>query len=386
MPTTEARWRWKGGRVSSIDELVRRSVTLKRELLDYAQKPRFDRAFRQEIRARFGQVVVADEGELSNFFDWFIQQHHLHDGRTIIDLFVEAHPELPDAEREFLLGWRDIREGVFEVTGRDGTLLHTVNLVDDLPYRIRSNTDEAIFDRMPVGSYVGSRIVPVHDDWLLSGATAHYPADNPARACSAAVRLAIEQPALVFHNPQRLAHAWDLQRAQHEAFVAHFGSDEVTLGVDEFDKAMRGYWDAYSGKPGTAPPTDVHWFHDTTETIGVIYDQHTGLGMYADYAIAEQAFADPDLIRRRRYKETIKAYLHDDGVDPVPLRRLAARYPHNVDRVLRSATGKPALTWHQHGEGLMREHKAKWYASNHLPWVTVLSDRLAAHVRAGNET
>jgi hypothetical protein len=63
----------KGGRMASIDELVQRSVTLKRELLDYAQKPHFDRAFRQEIRARFGPaVVVEDEGELSNFFDWFI--------------------------------------------------------------------------------------------------------------------------------------------------------------------------------------------------------------------------------------------------------------------------------------------------------------------------
>lgn len=88
--------------MSSMDELVRRSAALKRELLDYAQKPRFDRAFRQEIRAQFGRtVVVESEGELSNFFDWFIQQYRLRDGRTIIDLFVESHPDLPHAEREF---------------------------------------------------------------------------------------------------------------------------------------------------------------------------------------------------------------------------------------------------------------------------------------------
>lgn len=105
--------------------------------------------------------------------------------------------------------------------------------------------------------------------------------------------------------------------------------------------------------------------------------------MYADYALAQQAFASPDLMRGRRYKETVKAYLHDDSVDPVPLQRLAARHPDNVDRVLRAATGRPALTWHEHGEQLLRQHKANWYAQSHLPRLIVLSDRLAAHIRAG---
>ncbi|HZM83439.1 MAG TPA: hypothetical protein VFC19_47600 [Candidatus Limnocylindrales bacterium] len=370
--------------MSSIDELVQRSVALKRELLEYARKPRFERAFRQEMRARFGRVVVIeDEGKLANFFDWFVQQYRTHDGRTVVDLFVEARPELPDAEREFLLGWRDVREGIFEIIGRDGPVLRTVNLVDDLPYRIRANVVGSIFDRMAAGSYIGGRIVPVHDDWLLSGFTAYYAARDQARAYSAAVRLAAEQPALVFHNRQRLAHAWDLQRAQHAAFVEHFGSDEITLGVNELDKAMRGYWDAFSGRPGTAAPTDTDWLHDGVETVGVIYDQQTGLGMYAEYALAQQAFADPDLLRHRRYKEVVKAYLHDDSVDPVPLRRLAARHPDNADRVLRAATGKPALTWQEHGEQLLRKHKADWYAGSHLPRLTVLSDRLAAHIRAG---
>jgi hypothetical protein len=369
--------------VASIDELIQRSVTLKRELLYYARNPRFNHAFRREFRARFGPGAVEDEAELANFSDWFIQQYRLPDGRTVVDLFVEAHPQLPAAEREFLLGWRDAREGVFEVTKREGAVLHTVNLVDDLPYRIRTNADVSVFDQMPRRSYVAGRVVPIHDDWLLSGVPSLYRARDQAIAYTSAVELAVQQPALVFNNPQRLAHAWDLQRAQHAAFVAHFGSDEITLSVDDLDKAMRGYWDAYSGRPGTAPPTDMEWIDDSVESVGVIYDQQTGLGMYADYALAQQAFADPDLMRRRRYKEIVKVYLHDDSVDPVPLQRLAARHPDNADRVLRAATGKRTVTWHEHGEQLLRRHKAEWYASSDLPRLTVLSDRLAAHVRAG---
>ncbi len=371
--------------MASIDELMQCSIHHKREMLRFSNNPRFDRAYRQQIRARFGgRTFFGDEDDLANFSDWFIQQHRLHDGRTIVDCYVAAHPELPEAERDFLLGWRNIREGVFEVTGRDGAVLHTVNLVDDLPYRVRTNSDEAILDHMPPGTYIGSRIVPVHDDWLLSGVTAVYPARDQARAYSAAVQLAAEQPALVYHNPQRLAHAWDLQRAQHAAFVAHFGSDEIVLSVDDFDLAIRGFWDAYSGKPGTAPPTDLDWIDNATESIGVIYDQQTGLGMYADYHLAQQSFADPDLMRRRRHKEIVKAYLNDDSVDPVPLQRLAARHPDNADRVLRAATGKPALTWREHGEQILRKNKATWYEQSQLPSITVFSDRLAAHVRSGH--
>jgi hypothetical protein len=257
-----------------------------------------------------------------------------------------------------------------------------VNLVDHLTYRIRTNSEASILDRMPAGSYIGSRIVPVHDDWLLSGTTALYPAHDQAGAYSAAVRLATEQPALVYHNPQRLAHAWDLQRAQHAAFIAHFGSDEITLSVDELDPAMREFWDFYSGKPGTAPPTDLDWIDDATESIGVIYDEQTGLGMYADYHLAQQAFADPDLMPPPAQGDH-QNYLHDESVDPVPLQRLATRHPDNADRVLRSATGKPALTWHQHGEQLLRNYKAEWYTRSRLPSLTVFSDRLAAHIRAG---
>jgi hypothetical protein len=213
-------------------------------------------------------------------------------------------------------------------------------------------------------------------------ASAFYAADEKAYAYDAAAELAVEQPELVFHNPQRLARAWELQQAQHAAFVTHFGSDEVTPGVDQFDKSMREFWDAYSGRPGTAPPTDSDWLDGAVETVGVIYDQQTGLGMYADYALVQEAFADPELMRRKRHKQAVKEYIHDESVDPVPLQRLADRYPHNADRVLRAATGKPAIKWRDHGEELLRKHKADWYAISHLPRLTVLSDRLAAHLRA----
>lgn len=99
------------------------------------------------------------------------------------------------------------------------------------------------------------------------------------------------------------------------------------------------------------------WPHDGAETVGVIYDETAGLGMYLDYALAQEAFADPDLMRRQRHKETGKAYFTDDSVDPVPLQRLAARHPDNASRVLRAALGKPGLSWEADGERLLRQFK-----------------------------
>ena len=37
-----------------------------------------------------------------------------------VETFVSAHPELAEADRQMLLGWRDVVEGVFEIRERDG--------------------------------------------------------------------------------------------------------------------------------------------------------------------------------------------------------------------------------------------------------------------------
>jgi hypothetical protein len=363
-----------------IDMLVASSGDLKRAVLDFSRHPRFDRVFRHEIRSRFGRVVTGSEEELSNFFDWFIQEHRLRDGRTVTEAFADSKPDLTTAEQDFLRGWRHVREGIFEVTGRDGDALLADNLIDELPYRIHANVGPAVFDRMPTGSFLATRIVPVSTDWLLSGSPAIFGIGQEADVLSLAARLATQRPELVYVNPDKLARGWEIQHAQHQAFVEHFGTDEITIDPHRLTETMRGYW-AKLGNPALADNIDTGWIHDSVETIGIIYDRTAGLGYYADYALACEAFADPDLVRRRRYRETIKAYLDDDEVDPVPLLRLAARYPDNASRVLRLALGKPAFRWDADGEALLRTKKAAWYANEHLPHVAVIGDRLAERIR-----
>jgi cupin superfamily acireductone dioxygenase involved in methionine salvage len=120
-------------------ELVLRSGDRKGELVEFSRRRRFDRAFREAFACRFGEVDTVDEERFINFLDFFVLQHRLPDGRTVVEHFVAEHPELPEEARAMLLGWRDVVEGIFRVQRRDRDALVTVNVVDELTYRVRSN-------------------------------------------------------------------------------------------------------------------------------------------------------------------------------------------------------------------------------------------------------
>ncbi len=177
-----------------MDALAARSVELKRELLEFSQLSRFDRAFQEATAAAGLGPVVTDEQRLTMVIDHFLLQFRLRNGRTVVEQFVAARSDLPDAEREMLLGWRDVVEGIFEVQRRDGVALVVENLIDELTYRVRSNTGTAVFRQMPRRSYVVTRLVPVGDEWLISGATSVFPARYHAELHRAAAEQAMRSP------------------------------------------------------------------------------------------------------------------------------------------------------------------------------------------------
>jgi hypothetical protein len=116
-------------------DLVRRSGDLKRELVDFAQQRRFARAFRQMARGRFGLAAVDEEVE-----------------------------------------------GIFQVKRRQGGALVADNLVDGLTYRVRSNMGPAALATVRPGSFLIARLLPVGDQWLLSGVASMLPAGSCVEA------------------------------------------------------------------------------------------------------------------------------------------------------------------------------------------------------------
>lgn len=93
---------------------------------------------------------------------------------------------------------------------------------------------------MPVGSFLATRDFPVATDWLISGAPAVSGVDQPHDVLSLAAPLAARRPELVYVNPDKLARGWEIQHAQRDAFVEHFGTDEITIDAGDLAATMRG--------------------------------------------------------------------------------------------------------------------------------------------------
>jgi hypothetical protein len=103
------------------------------------------------------------------------------------------------------------------------------------------------------------------------------------------------------------------------------------------------------------------------------------MGYYAEFGLVEHAFANPDLLRRRRWREHVLSYLHDDSVEPMVLRRLAERDPEKASTVFRRLLKRPRFEWSRDGEELMRETKPDYYARPPRPRVSPVSERLATY-------
>jgi hypothetical protein len=380
--------------MAATADLVARSGDLKRELVEYAQQPRYHRAFTDALLARDVESVLADEQQLTMFMDHFVLQHRLRNGKTVVEQFVAARPDLSEAERVLLLGWRDVVEGIFEVRHRDGEALVVDNLIDDLTYRVRSNMGPAVFRRMPRRSFLITRLVPIGPEWLISGATSVLPAGHRERIHRIAADVALRQPALMFRNPDKLAQGWELQREERDRFVRFFGADLIVLSGDDFDDRMREYLESgrqelRAGLPspdraGRAdPPT--HGFDlppdvAMSETIGVIYDEVEGLNFYAEFGLVEAVFADPTLLRRRLYRQRLLDYLDDDTVSPLPFRRLADRDPERASVLFRKLLRRPRFDWRSDGENLLRERKASFFERPPHPSISPIGERLARYV------
>lgn len=225
--------------VTAIANLVERSAELKRELLDFSQQPRFDREFRGVLVDHFPSGFVTDESELIAALDYFVLQHELRSGKTVVERYVANRPDLAEDDCELLLGWRDVVEGIFEVQGRDGDALVVQNLVDELSYRVHSNMGPSVFRPLTQGSFMIGRLVPVGPEWLISGNFACYPRTERAAIHRIACEVTMRYPQRAFRNPDKLARAQQLQRAHHDQFVKFFGADFVVMPGAQLAERMR---------------------------------------------------------------------------------------------------------------------------------------------------
>ena len=189
-----------------------------------------------------------------------------------------------------------------------------------------------------------------------------------------------------------MTRAWELQRADRQRFVRFFEADLVVVSghqaqrrLDEFyafsrEEVLRTAPEAARRASGPQPPVmELPPDLVESETVALIYDEEDGLGFYAEFGLVEEAFADPDLVRHRRYREQVLSYLHDDSVEPMVLRRLADRDPDKASALFRQLLKRPRFDWVRDGEEVLRSAKPDHFARPPMPRVTPIGEQLAAY-------
>jgi hypothetical protein len=360
-----------------------RAVELKAELVHFATSGRYGRELSAVLGRFYAEGPPADEAAAFLPVDFFVHQHELPGGDTVIDRFLsEAGGLLDRADVELLTGWKTVVEGVFEVRAVDRGAVLLFNLVDELVYRAFSNRGEDAFDELAPGMFVVGRLIPVGADWLLSGTPAVHPAGERGTLTSVAAHVALEHPTWVLRNPVLLAQARQLQHEQRRCFVGYFGSDLVVLRGSALALMMRGYLAYQAARLGGAAPGEVappeHLA--AADTVALIFDEERGLGYYAGFGKLEELFADPRLVVKSDYRELLTAYLRGDAVSPVPIERLAARDPERASAVFAGLLNRKGFRWERSGELLLRSHKPGHYTGPPQPTVTPMTAAVAEHL------
>ncbi|MFI6153807.1 hypothetical protein ACIBCA_14025 [Kitasatospora sp. NPDC051170] len=386
---------------TSLRGMVEHCAELKGELVEFAQSARFDRWLTPLLLEAAGPERQLAEADAVRIIDNFILRYRLPDGSTVVDRFVAGRRGLTEADRKMLLGWRDPVEGIFEIRRKDGDAVVLLNLIDDLEYRTYSNVGREAFRGVSKGGFLLACLVPVHPAdgaWLISGTMSSYPKSSATEITQAALQLATTHPELVFRNPEKIEQGWQSMRKDRAAFIEFCGSDELVLPPAEAEDRLNAYYQhrqetAIAGRPDRVggrrlpslafPAFELPRGLAESDTVGVIYDEVEGLNFYRDYGMLQDLFAIPELVGRRQHQDVLRAYLREESIAPLPIRRLAAAYPETVDAVFRKLLRKPGFTWTECGEELLRRYKPRYYENEPRPGVSVIGERLSELAAGG---
>jgi hypothetical protein len=382
---------------ASIEDLIERAADLKGELVVFAQSPRFRKWFDVVLRDAADDLGYLDEGTAVHAIDRFALQYRLPDGRTVVERFVaQRRPPLSDDERELVLGWGDVVEGCFEVRGADGVVVELHNLLDDLVYRVYSNMGAAALAPLRPGTFAICRLVPLRqatDDWLISGHISVYAPSARRRLAQVAVEHVTANPALLRRNPALFERSWEVQAEQRAAFIAQVGADLVVLPPLEAQETLSEHCRrirsgaearlrgnaARRARTAGCLPEDAGRLPEElldADSVALIYDEIEGLGYYRDFGRLDALFADPTQARDRADLGQLRAYLDDESVPPLVIRRLVERHPGGADQIFGNLLRKPGFLWSRDGEKLLRREKKSYFDRDPVPSVSIIGQRL----------
>src|SRR5665811_1855565 len=382
----------------NASERIERAAELKGRLVDYVQSPGFATALRTEMAAsetRFDEVVDAWVDAVERLI--YVPRDDAK--LALLERYLKTHRQLSPEDREVLEGWRDRNvHGLFQVVARQKDKLTLMNLIDELQYETYSTMGTAVIRRMPVGSYVQTRIVPIGPVWTISGHLSLYPKHDHLAVGAVVAELAQLDPRAAFRNPEKLKRALEINRKHHDVFCSTFGSHVVKGTGREAAERYRQYFRAYAAYvadtfPDTAdiPALDPDSIDDSefaelidSDDVAIFCHPVKGIGFYAHYAEVECAHRRPPEDAGASGIEAVRSYLDDETVPVYVMQSLAEAFPDTVDELYRMVLDRSDFCWQDDGEALLRERKLASYADNDIPDLVLLPEIALEAIRDGD--
>lgn len=382
-----------------------------------------------ELKQALTEFVLDAEGELAVALETFSaaqlsrsQQQDMHQRSLVVDRFIaearvgETTPialfveeaDLPDSDRQMVLGWQRAFVGLFEIKQILPDGFELMNWTTAKHYTVKPTEPKALeaMARLKLGEIILTQIAPVDaETWMFfSQWTAMGKLGKPKLAVAIGNFKQNYKPHLYSDAPELLAEAWRSVEQHHQNFVQFFGSDEVTLSGYQLGKKLAemqaeitqkqlqdsGFdgsksLEELAEESGTsreelveaaeAMGADANTMTQLLENKGALKMAPAQVELPPHLKNAEQvtALAEPRwgqvfLPTYTRFKglldgsetspdadKLVKQYLENAEVNRFVWNRLAQQYPAQLEALLRSTLDRPTFTLKQDLDALLTE-------------------------------
>lgn len=361
-----------------------RCATLKLLLINYVIE-NHPGAIEIQMDSLVDELGGATESDVTHAIDAAIHETRFANGEHILDRFVANHDDLREDDAKLVLSWRDWLFGVFRVTSSDGSVADSINLVDGLEYRLVATEDSLEVKRaLRRGGYIVSRIVPIENNWMISGEQQLLEKGDERLAYGLAGQLAQKSPRLFFRNPANLALAREQLQDEYRRFLADFGAPWIMGTWDVIQDHWRRFTLAKAdeefkvrGEKLLGLPSEMR----NAETVGLIFDPEGGMFFLEDFGQFLAALNDPGRLSNPAIRSTVHGYLTEHGVAPRIFELVWQRRPAQLNSLLGALLGQSEFDWGRLGEDCLREHNPLFLDQPQYPGLLPLNRKQVEGIR-----
>lgn len=346
-----------GGTEPHVDpDAVERAVKLKQRLVRFVTQGPMREA--HDALMHESGVDPSNLYEFIDFTDWFIFEWEDEDGTRVIDELLAAETDLSNEDRRLAEAWTEAIDDLFEVAGRRESGFLLTDGEGERYFAVSTSASASELGLEP-GMMVETRLLPVGDIHLLSGAQTVY---NSREEAEASMREELDE---------------EVEQWLYDAFVAHFGADEATMTAAEVPARLQAFcrfaveeftpegMDVTLGEIAGQEGVSFDAFLEELPgvegeaagiTVGVLADPDEGLAIVPAYDMLRGYLAggegDPEALA-----ELLMFHVESAEIPPFVIRKLAGLDPERFSGLMRVALGEPGFDARTGLEGLLEDFK-----------------------------